>query len=133
VSASANATLEDALDTGPVAAWNGTRLPQRPALEATGRLEWKGPRLRLAADVHHLGDNYLDRFNRYRESNRTLLGVAMSVAPFSAPLRFTLEGKNLADRHTADVGGFPLPGRSLWAALEWHLAPNAAPSEASRP
>ncbi len=116
LAASAHATREDARDTGPVPSWSGKRLPQRPGLEAGARIEWRPAPFRLAADVHYLGDDYLDRFNRYRETSRTLVGASLRWSPPSSPFELTLEGKNLGDVRAADVGGFPLPGRSLWIA-----------------
>ena len=116
-------TDADARDTGPVAAWRGKRLPQRPARQLDARLDWSTPRLRVGADLLYLGDDALDRYNRYREASRTLAGAAVSFAPRAGALRFTLEGKNLGDRRVADVGGFPLPGRSLWASIEYRLGP----------
>jgi outer membrane receptor protein involved in Fe transport len=44
------------------------------------------------------------------------VGAALSAR--ARGLRVTLEGRNLGDRRVEDVGGFPLPGRSLFASLE---------------
>ena len=57
-----------------------------------------------------------DRINFRRVPARTLLGASLSSRMGRA--RMTIEGKNLADRVVEDVGGFPLPGRSLFVAIE---------------
>ena len=62
------------------------------------------------------------RINFRRVPARTLLGA--SISSRIGPARLTLEGKNLADRVVEDVGGFPLPGRSLFASLETHFIPS---------
>lgn len=45
------------------------------------------------------------------------------MAPLRRPLRFTLEGRNLGDDRACDVGGFPLPGRSFYAAVTYRDVP----------
>ena len=68
-------------------------------------------------DVFHLGPNFLDRSNRTRVAARALIGAGVW---FELPgaLRATLEGRNLGDRRATDVAGYPLPGRTLFVALE---------------
>ena len=120
---SGSATWQSALDTGPVAAWNGKRLPQRPAREAYARADLTRGRLRVSSDLQYLGDDYRDRYNspRYRVASRTLVGASVSSALGGAAL--VVEGKNLGDRRTADVAGYPLPGRSVFVSLEVRLGP----------
>ncbi len=122
--ASAAATLQEARDRGPVRAYYGKRLPQRPERQANGRLEFRRARLRIGADVDYLGENFLDQYNQRRVPSRTLVGAWMSVAPLGDGLRLTFEGKNLGDRHVSDVGGFPLPGRSVFVSIETQLTQN---------
>jgi iron complex outermembrane receptor protein len=122
VTLSAAWTWQEAVDTGDVPYWTGRRLPQRPGREGSTRLEWARGSWRLAADLHHIGDNYLDRYNRYHVASRTLWGGSLSVALFS-PLQLVLEGKNLGDVRASDVAGFPLPGRSVFVSCQASLRP----------
>jgi iron complex outermembrane receptor protein len=120
-SARTGLTWEDAIDLGDVVFWHGLRLPQRPVREAFARVGWEGHGLGLSAQLHHIGDNYLDRSNRVRVASRTLVGASLSVTPFLHGLRLVVEGKNLGDRRVSDVAGFPLPGRSVFVACEARL------------
>ena len=120
VALSASATWQSALDTGPVAAWNGKRLPQRPEHELYARADWTPGAWCVSSDVHFLGDNYRDRYNRDRVASRTLVGAAVS-APVALGARAVIEGKNLGDERAEDVAGYPLPGRSVFVSLEWSM------------
>jgi outer membrane cobalamin receptor len=113
-------TWQSAIDTGPVAAWYGKRLPQRPARQAWGRADLMRWGARLSGEIQYIGDNYRDRYNRSLVPSRTLLGASIS-APLPGGTRVVLEGKNLSDNHISDVGGYPLPGRSVFASIEWRL------------
>jgi len=120
---------QSALNQGPRPAfWVGKRLPGRPARQSFTRLEWHGGGplgLQAGAELQFIGDNVLDPYNRQRVAERRLYGVSLSIAPRGGALRLTLEGRNLGDDRVADVGGFPLPGRSLFVACTWRLDPNA--------
>jgi outer membrane receptor protein involved in Fe transport len=122
---------QSALNEGPLPAfWVGKRLPGRPSQQGLARLEWRSEgrlRLRTGAELEWIGDNVLDPYNLQRVPGRRLVGASLSIAPFPAALRLTLEGKNLLDDRAADVGGFPLPGRSVFLGCTWQLAPGAAP------
>src|SRR5207247_4376227 len=59
-------TCQTALDRGPLSFWHGKRLPEQPGREAYARLDWARGALRATAELHSIGDNYLDRYNRYR-------------------------------------------------------------------
>jgi iron complex outermembrane receptor protein len=117
---SGSATWQEATDTGPVAAWNGKRLPQRPERELYARADWSPGAVSLSADVHAIGDNYRDRYNTQHVPSRTLFGAAVS-APLPGGLRATLEGKNLGDQWAEDVAGYPLPGLTVFASMSWQL------------
>ena len=117
---SGSATWQSATDTGPVTAWNGKRLPQRPERELYARADWSPGVVSLSADVHAIGDNYRDRYNAQHVPSRTLIGASVS-APMPGGLRATLEGKNLGDERAEDVAGYPLPGMTVFAALSWQL------------
>jgi iron complex outermembrane receptor protein len=121
---------QSAINQGPLPAfWVGKRLPGRPSRQSRARLEWRAqgrPGLRAGAELEVIGDNLLDPYNLQRVAERRLAGASLSIAPFPAALRLTLEGKNLLDDRAVDVGGFPLPGRSIFLGCTWRLAAGAA-------
>ena len=119
----ASLTWQSVVDVGDVPYWTGRRVPQYPSREHYVRLSWERAALQFGADVHSIGENYLDRYNRARVPGRTLTGAWASFSPRGWPLRITLEGKNLGDQQAADVAGYPLPGRSAFAACETRLGP----------
>ena len=110
-------------DQGPVRHWNGRRLPLRPALQSFARLDWRRGGFRAVGDLQYIGADYLDRANFRPVPDRLLAGASLSFAPGAGGLRFTVEGKNLGDDRVSDVGGFPLPGRALFASCELRLGP----------
>ena len=122
---------QSAINQGPLPAfWVGKRLPGRPSRQGRARIEWRGEGragLRAGAELEVIGDNLLDPYNLQRVAERRLAGASLSIAPFPAALRLTLEGKNLLDDRAVDVGGFPLPGRSVFLGCTWRLAAGAGP------
>jgi outer membrane cobalamin receptor len=123
LSLAASLTRQQARDESAVSYWYGKRLPQRPEHEAHARLDWKRGALRAGVDLHAIGDNILDRYNLQRVPRRTLLGASLCFVPFTRGPQLTVEGKNLGDDRVSDVGGFPLPGRSVFASCEVRLGP----------
>lgn len=115
-------------DDGPVPFWAGRRLPLRPASQGSVRLDWRRGAMRAVADLHHIGDDYLDRANLQRVPDRLLAGAALSFTPGVRGLRLTVEGKNLGDDRVSDVGGFPLPGRALFASCDLVLGAAERPT-----
>lgn len=121
-------TTQQAVDEGPVPYWHGKRLPQHPEHEGDLRLDWTQGAWGAGASLDWLGDDYLDRYNRYRVAARRLVGATMHAPLFRPALVLTLEGKNLTDDRASDVAGFPLPGRGFFLALETRLGPAPAPA-----
>ncbi len=111
-----------ATDRGPSPIYRGKRLPQRPGRQTYARLDLARGRWGAALDALHLSDDFQDPANFYRVPARTLLGASLSAR--FGPARFVIEGKNLGDRRAADVAGFPLPGRSVFAACELRASGN---------
>lgn len=109
-----------ALQTEQPSLYHGRRLPQRPSRQASLRGDARFGLVALAADVLHLGDDFLDPINFRRVPSRTLVGA--SVAVLRRRHRLTLEGRNLGDRRAEDVGGFPLPGRTIALSFETRFA-----------
>lgn len=121
-------TWQTTLDQGDVPAWFGRRLPQHPERQAWVRADaTRGP-LHAVADVQFIGDDFLNRANTDRAPARSFVGASLSAEAWPG-LRITLEGKNLGDSRVSDFGGFPLPGRSVFASCEMRLggAPPGAP------
>lgn len=109
-------TRTSALQTDPASLYHGRRVPQRPAHETYARLDARSGHWAAALDLLDQGDDFLDPINFRRIPARTLVGASLSRA--FGPLRLTVEGKNLGDRHAEDVGGYPLPGRSVFVACD---------------
>jgi outer membrane cobalamin receptor len=116
---SASSAWLSATDRSPIAFYHGRRLPQRAGRQSYARLAWRPGRFTFASEVEYLGDTFLDRANFSRSPSRTL--VAASIGMRVARTRVLLEGRNLGDRLAEDVSGFPLPGRTLRAALTLDL------------
>jgi iron complex outermembrane receptor protein len=129
VAASLAATLQRARDRGPLPRYYGKRLPQRPEQQATARVEYRHAWFGTGADLDYLGDDYLDQYNQMekRVPSRTLVGAWISLAPLGERMHFTIEGKNLGNRSVFDLGGFPLPGRSVFVSCEAHLTGGERP------
>jgi iron complex outermembrane recepter protein len=116
------ATWMSALNVGAVPAfWTGKRLPLRPARQLYARVQWRRGPARAGADLQYLGDDMLDPYNRLRAPSRTLAGASLGWELAHDALALTVEGKNLGDRRVSDVGGFPLPGRSVFVSLSARL------------
>jgi len=127
LTASASFTWQSAVDLSPFPFRYGTQLALRPARQAFGRLAWRGRRVQLGASLQYLGGNYLNPGNRTPVESRTIAGASIGVSPFGPAFILTLEGKNLGDNRIVDVGGYPLPGRSLFLSIAWRGRPPAAP------
>ncbi len=114
-------TRTSALQTDPASLYHGRRIPQRPEHETYARLDARHGPWTAALDVLDEGDSFLDPINFRRTPGRTLVGASLSRG--FGRVRVTLEGKNLGDRHAEDVGGYPLPGRSVFVACDARLGP----------
>jgi len=112
----------DARQTDRSNIYFGRRLPLRPASQAALRLEARLGAWRLAGDLLHLGDEFLDPINFQPLPARTLTGASLSLDAWR--LRWTLEGKNLGDVRAEDVAGYPLPGRSVFFSCEARFDPS---------
>ncbi|HET7225381.1 MAG TPA: TonB-dependent receptor [Candidatus Eisenbacteria bacterium] len=129
---SASGTWQDARNTAAVPAYAaGKALPLRPRALVSAALAWRHGPLALSADLQHLGADALDPANRQRVPARTLTGATLAWAwgadaadapaadaPAARSLTVMFEVRNLGDVRASDLGGFPLPGRSVFVALE---------------
>ncbi len=115
-------TGQRAVDAGTWAPWIGKQLPGRPGSRIYGRLDGSWARLGLFTDVDFTSLTYLDPSNRTSVPARALIGAGGSWR-LTPGLEFVLEGRNLGDVHSYDVLGYPLPGRSIYAACEARVGP----------
>lgn len=122
ISGAGSFTWQSAIDQSPIPFWNGKRLALRPGRQAFGRIAWRGRAVRLGATLQYVGDNYLNPSNRDRVASRTIAGASIALTPFGHDLALTVEGKNLGDNRIADVGGYPLPGRSVFVSCGFRSA-----------
>ncbi len=76
-------------------------------------------RWKLSYELHRIGSNFLDPANRQLAPAREIHNVAANLKAFGHALSLTVEGRNLADKRIGDVNGFPLPGRSFFATLNY--------------
>jgi len=115
LTARAGLTLLDAIDTSDIAARAGKRLPLRPPIAVSARLEARsgdvaaeGPRLGAWLEVDHSAGNLLDFANLVATPARTLVGAGVFVAHGS--VRVDASVSNLGDARVVDLAGYPLPG-----------------------
>ena len=127
LTASGAMTWQRAVNEAPFRFWNGKALPLRPAREGSLRVAWRGGGWHLAADAHYLGDDWLDPANTTRVANRTLLGVSGGAPLVTRSLTLNCDLRNLGNDRVSDVGGYPLPGRSVFVALDFRGGATARP------
>ena len=118
---SGNYAWLDSRDIGPIPYYNGNRLPGRPIHKSSLTIEYYRTKWSLSWQFDHMGSNYLDRYNTKEAGSRDIHNMILVTKPFVDGLSLTIEAYNLTDRRTADVSGFPLPGRSFYASLNFKL------------
>ena len=118
---SGNYAWLDSRDIGPIPYYNGKKLPGRPVHKASLTVEYFRSKWSLAWPFDHMGSNFLDRYNTREAGSRDLHNMILVIKPVVEGLSLTIEGYNLTDRRTADVSGFPLPGRSFYTSLNFRL------------
>jgi len=99
---------------------DGNPLPGRPRDEVAARASWEGERFAPFYGLHYQADRPLDRANLAVVAARTLHDVGVRWQPRGdrGPT-VTVEIDNLTNDATADVAGFPLPGRTARAGVVW--------------
>ena len=119
-----NLTLLEAINTGPISYLNGKHLPQRPEVEASLELGWKGGPVSARYRFDYIGGNYWNAYNGRTPSNQgPLLPIRrLHAASFTLPTGLPgtdliIDVRNLTDERFEDVMGYPMPGRSISAAL----------------
>ncbi|MDJ0764960.1 MAG: TonB-dependent receptor [Myxococcota bacterium] len=116
---------------------DGNRIPGRPTHEAYGRLElsrglgqW---RLGGFGDVTYVGDSVLDPYNLKNDLvARRQFDVGVWLENRPGRIRLTVKVKNILNEiifdgsdgrphPIRDLDGFPLPGRGVFATLNWKV------------
>ncbi len=110
-------TRQSGEDRSTVGYWSGKQLPLLPATQLDARAAWASSRFGGYVDAFRLGPSFLDRSNRTRVASRALIGAGIWLE-LPGALRASLEGRNLGDQRATDIAGYPLPGRTLFVALE---------------
>jgi outer membrane cobalamin receptor len=124
-----NYAYQRAENRSPLSYERGNDLPNAPRHALSARVVASSSR---GAEAHYeLGRDsrhFLDRANLQPVAARTLHGVGVRInLPASASL--ALEVRNVTDNQTADLWGFPLPGRSLFASIQ--MSSTGWPTKAS--
>ncbi len=114
---SGNYTIQDARDRSRIAYWRNNRLPGRPQYELFNRIEIFTRHFRLFHEIEFIDECYLDRANLRKIDSRTFQNAGFSWSP-TKHIVCTFEVKNISDRHSEDVAGYPLPGRSFFGSIE---------------
>jgi vitamin B12 transporter len=142
VTATGNYTLLDAVQRDDEPSFNGKQLPQRPRHAGYGRVDVAhrafGRLAVLWTDATWIAGNFLDQGNNNPAPRRRLFGAGLKLE-LGAGLTAGIEARNLTDARTeivehdrparpdlarrpgaiSDFGGYPLPGRAVYATVEW--------------
>jgi len=117
------ATFTDARDEGPVAADHDRQLPNHPRYHGYGRVEWRQP----LGGGGFVAVGYVDADGAAGDfwtsseplPARLLVGAGAALERPSLGLRLVASALDVGDSRVQDVPGYPLPGRSFFATLEW--------------
>jgi iron complex outermembrane receptor protein len=118
---SGNYAKMDTEDTSDIPYYNGNDLAARPENEIALFLDWIEDDWKAAYELHYIGANFLDRANLQRTPARSIHNALVRMNMPIDGLSLSFEGRNLADNRISDVSGFPLPGRSFYATLQYRL------------
>lgn len=115
----AAATLQDARDDGPSPVYHGKRLPYLPQVQGSLRTELALGRMTAAHTVDWEGSAYRDRYNSVerRRGPRILQDLDLTVRLGRSRYEAVLLIRNITDRRSQDVAGFPVPGRSVLLSI----------------
>ncbi len=114
-------TWLDAVNTGPSPVYNGKTIPHTPEHELFARASWSDDAATFWYEHRWQSESWRDRANlpENRSEARHIAGGGFRFE--LVPGRLALAGEiiNIGNERTADVEGFPLPGRSAYATLEY--------------
>ena len=112
-------------DVSDVAARAGKELPYRPRYRWFARVEgyggWGGdvPEAGLFVEADGMAGNHLDPANLVRTSARAFLAVGAYGWFLDRRLRLEIVARNVLGERAVDLASFPLPGRSVFASIQW--------------
>lgn len=115
-----NLTWQEPENRSPAAGgiYLGKRLPGRPRTEWYLRASSRYGRITPYYELNYVSGNFLDQANFDRVPSRTIHTVGLT-AQVAWGFAVGLQARNLTDNQVSDVGGFPLPGRALFATVTW--------------
>jgi iron complex outermembrane receptor protein len=118
---SLSATLQDARDRGESPLYAGKELPYVPREKADLQISLARGAWHASYALAHESATFRDRFNTeaHRTPARTLHSVILSRRLWSDRIEAAVELANLTDTRTVDAEGYPLPGRSWFASLDF--------------
>jgi len=110
----------DAVNTGPSPVYQGKRLPYTPEHEVFARVAWSDEAATFWYEHRWMSESWRDRANLPENTAdaRHLANAGFRSAP-SGRLALAGEIINAGNERTADVEGFPLPGRTAYVTLEY--------------
>jgi len=123
-----NYTFQDARDESGIPARDGNHLPGRPVHSLYARAEYHVGPAQLFYELDFLASNFLDQANFREVDSRTVHTIGVTSRLPWPGFEVSLELRNLSDNQIEDVGGFPLPGRSVFGSIRWRWQ-GAAPQE----
>ncbi len=111
-------TVQDTENTSGLPAQDGKDLPLRPRTKHSLRVEY-GSKLKIWYQWNREGKRFQDTANLLEMPAQEYVtcGVSVSRGAFS----LSVEVRNLRNRELFDIGGYPLPGRSVFAAVQWEF------------
>jgi iron complex outermembrane receptor protein len=112
-------TRIDARDDGPSRTYHGKVLPHQPRDRLSVETRLDLGKVRLAHLADHESALFRDRYNseQKRRGPRVIHDLEASLEIFRDRLDATFGVRNVADRQTQDIDGFPVPGRSVFVQL----------------
>lgn len=125
ISLNANLTHLDAINTGPITYMHGKRLPNRPEIESAVEVRLAAHLIEPYYQWRHISGNYWNAANTEAPNRkgallpvRNIHNIGMTVTPHKS-VRISYRINNLTDKQFEDVMGYPLPGRTSWASIEF--------------
>ncbi len=99
--------------------YRGKHLPGRPQQEAYLRLGTSIGPTHPYYEFNFVSGNYLDQANFDLVPSRAIHTMGFRYT-WGEALELGVQLRNVTDNQISDVGGFPLPGRSVFATVNWH-------------
>lgn len=118
----ANATWQTARDAGDNIYTRGRLLPGRPLREYFASAVARAGLFDVRGEIAHSSGMYLDRTGRLPVAASSTLGagIAYHAGGRAHGITLTASATNLTDARTADLAGYPLPGRAFYLSVDRH-------------